>query len=240
MTARLFIRNDDVWTLDKEFKFLFNLAQYRHVPVIHAVIPGKMDRSLVKFLNKAKEQMPQLLDIVQHGWLHANHSVSKDMKYEFGKGRLLSVQRQDMAQGLKKMRADFGDHFTPAFVPPYHGYDKNTLKLVEEQGFKVFSAKSRRFSGDYKLMNLPAEVSFSSYKQGKMTFYKAMDVVRMLVKNAQQKPFTGIVLHHKHFSTEKRRQELVKFFDYIVSLRDTKGWQIILFSDFLNEIHYDH
>ena len=69
MSARLFIRNDDVWTLDREFRFFFDLAIDRGIPVVYAVIPGKMDQGLIRFLCRAKEKTPQLLDIVQHGWI---------------------------------------------------------------------------------------------------------------------------------------------------------------------------
>ena len=53
-------------------------------------------------------------------------------------------RREDIRQGLKKMRQAFGKHFTPAFVPPYHGYDERTLQVLHEEGFQVFSAGTAR------------------------------------------------------------------------------------------------
>src|SRR5208283_766088 len=118
--------------LDRQFRFFFEQAIDRGIPVVYAVIPGKMDRGLIRFLCRAKERTPRLLDIVQHGWIHANHSVKAGIKYEFGASRSLKSQRTDIQQGHKKMRLAFGEHLTSAFVPPYHGYDERTLRVLYE------------------------------------------------------------------------------------------------------------
>ena len=66
------------WT--ERFRFLFDMAVKRGIPVVHAVIPGKIDRGAIRFLRRAKEKTPQLLDIVQHGWMHANHGAGYQYK----------------------------------------------------------------------------------------------------------------------------------------------------------------
>ena len=55
-----------------------------------------------------------------------------------GLQRTLKSQREDIKQGLKKMRLAFGDHFTPAFVPPYHGYDERTGRYLKKKVFRSF------------------------------------------------------------------------------------------------------
>jgi len=231
MTARFFIRNDDVWTLDREFRFLFDSAIDRGIPVVHAVIPGKMDQGLVRFLCRAKEKTPQLLDIVQHGWMHANHSVDAGIKYEFGASRSLKSQREDIQQGLKCMRLAFGENFIPAFVPPYHGYDQGTLRVLREEGFQVFSAGTRRSGAKKSFIEIPAQISFSRYEDGRKSIRPAKELVAALARGVHRRLLSGVVMHHADFSTVVFRRELTLFFDCIAALRDKKQWRALLFSD---------
>lgn len=230
--ARLFIRDDDVWTLDRTFRFFFDLAIDRRIPVVYAVIPGKIDKRTVRFLCRAKEKTPQLLDIVQHGWVHVDHSVDAGTKYEFGALRSLKSQREDIQQGLRKMHLVFGEHFTPAFVPPYHGYDERTLRLLQEEGFQVFSAGTRRSLKKRRFLNMPAGVSFTRYgRDGTKSIFNAADMMRMLAADIRCRPLSGILAHHADFTTSACRKELERFFDLIVALREKEQCRVLLFSD---------
>lgn len=230
MAQCFFIRDDDAWTLDKSFRFFFNAAIERQVPVVYAVIPGKMDKGLVRFLRRAKEKTPQLLDIVQHGWVHKNHSRTLGKKYEFGVSRSVKLQREDIQRGLKHMRLAFGDEWTPAFVPPYHGYDERTLRILEDENFWAFSVgKSER---KCRLFQLPAKISFTRYhKDGSRTLNTANGMVEMLGKSFYRQLLPGVVTHHEDFNTAVARKELIRFFDFIEKLRNKEKWRAILFAD---------
>jgi hypothetical protein len=228
----LFIRDDDAWTLDKRFRFFFDLAMDRQLPVVYAVIPGKMDKGLVRFLRRAKEKMPHLLDIVQHGWVHANHSSRSGIKYEFGASRSLKSQREDIQQGLKQMRHAFGDHLTSAFVPPYHGYDKRTLQVLHEEKFQIFSAGVPRIGDKKPFMEIPAQVSFSQYKQGKKTMHKSKDVIGKLVRFLNRRSLAGVLTHHSDFVTAATCKDLTMVFNFIAKMRNEGKWNVLLFSDF--------
>ena len=232
MSARLFIRNDDVRTLDREFRFFFDLAMDHALPVVHAVIPGQMDQDLVRFLRRAKEKTPQLLDIVQHGWIHANYAKDRCSPYEFGPLRGYELQREDIRKGLIKMRQAFGEHFTSAFVPPYHAYDENTLRVLHEEGIHLFSAGSRRKAQKKGVLNIPGSVSFTRYeKDGAKVILNAGEMIRKLAASMRRKPLSGVWTHHEDFKSAADRLELTRFFDFIVSLRENKGWKVILFSN---------
>lgn len=228
----LFIRDDDAWTLDKRFRFFFDLAMEWQLPVVYAVIPGKMDKGFIRFLRRAKEKKPQLLDIVQHGWVHANHSFRLGIKYEFGASRSLKFQREDIQQGLKQMRLAFGDQFTPAFVPPYHGYDKRTLQVLHEEKFMIFSAGVPRIGDKKPFMEIPTQVSFSQYKQGKKNIHKAKDVIGNLVRILNRRTLAGVLTHHSDFVTSTTYEELTMVFDFIAKMRNEGKWSVLLFSDF--------
>jgi peptidoglycan/xylan/chitin deacetylase (PgdA/CDA1 family) len=235
MSARFFIRNDDVWRLDQRFRFFFDMAMEHDLPVVHAVIPGKMDKSLIRFLCRAKEKTPRSLDIVQHGWVHADHGADAGIKYEFGPLRAYGAQREDIQQGQKKMRLAFGENFTPAFVPPYHGYDERTLRVLHEEGFRIFSAGTPRPGLKKRFMELPAQISFSRYEGDRTGIHQARDVIGILARGIHRRALSGVVTHHADFSTVAARRELKRFFDSAAALRDKKEWRILLFSDIWRE-----
>ena len=232
MSARLFIRNDDVWTLDREFRFFFDLALDYCLPVVHAVIPGLMDQGLVRFLRKAKEKKPHLLDIVQHGWVHENHAPEGKAPCEFGALRAYESQREDIRKGLVKMREAFGEYFTPAFVPPYHGYDENTLRVLHEEGIHLFSAGARRKAHHQGVLNIPGSVSFTRYeKDGTKAILDAGEMARALLMSVGRRPLCGIWTHHMDFYGAANQRELTRFFKLIASLKEKKSWRVVLFSD---------
>jgi len=230
-SARLFIRNDDVWTLDRAFCFFFESAMERGIPVIHAVIPGKMDKGLIRFLCRAKKERPHLLDIVQHGWVHANHSTDDTLKYEFGPSRDHETQQLDIRQGLKKMHQAFGEYFTSAFVPPYHGYDERTLQVLHEEGFEIFSAGTHRVEKAKRLINVPVQVSFTRYEEGKKGIREAKEMLALLARGVNRRALSGVVTHHADFKTAGNRRELTRFFDFIAAMGNKKEWKSLLFSD---------
>ncbi|MBF0504771.1 MAG: DUF2334 domain-containing protein [Candidatus Omnitrophica bacterium] len=229
----IFIRNDDVWTMDRPFRFFFQQASKRSIPVVYAVIPGKMEPGLVRFLCRAKERTPKLLDIVQHGWVHANHSAVAGKKYEFGISRSLKAQREDIRLGQKKMRQAFGKLFTPAFVPPYHGYDERTFRVLHEEGFQIFSAGRRSFQKEKRFIEMPAQVPFSRYDQSQRSVHSARDILETLARRIYRRPLSGVLMHHVDFATPALRRELTRFFDCIKALEIREGWRVLLFSEYL-------
>lgn len=231
MVPRLFIRDDDACTLDKSFRFFFDAAMERAIPVIYAVIPGRMDEDFVRFMLRAKGRTPHLLDIVQHGWMHTNHAKD-ETKYEFGALRPLKSQRQDITRGLQRMRSAFADSFTPVFVPPFHGYDKRTLQILTEEDFQAFSAGIPRLNISKRFIEYPAKLSFTKYNNGKpYTLNTAAEMIKMLIRAVRRDPLSGVLTHHADFTTSSSRRELIKFLDYLKTLIEKKEWRILLFSD---------
>ena len=231
MSRQLFIRDDDACTLDKSFRFFFDMAVDHLVPVVYAVIPGRMDKSFIRFLRRAKEKTPHLLDIVQHGWIHTNHSTTGSKKYEFGASRSEKIQEKDIIEGLNHMRSAFGGCFTQAFVPPYHGYDECTLKIINEKDFRIFSAGAPRAGFKKRFIELPAMISFSCYEKGKFhSIHDPSHMIEVIVQD-RNKPLSGVVTHHEDFSTVASRKKLERFLGYIKTLMNKKAWQVLLFSD---------
>src|SRR5262245_23645671 len=133
MRARLmpkivFFRNDDVHDSDLHLRKFISLFLYYGIPVHLAVIPGKMTARCGVFLRQCLKQYPELIEIGQHGYKHVNYSRDTMSKYEFGARRAYGEQRKDILLGQDILRKVTEDKVI--FTPPWHGFDKNTLKII--------------------------------------------------------------------------------------------------------------
>ncbi len=230
--AYLFIRDDDVKAAGGYFKEFFRLFLEKDLPVVYAVIPDGLDSRLAGMLKRQKARTPGLLDIVQHGWSHADHSRPGERKYEFGPSRCAACQGRDLKRGMSVMKSVFGKMFTSVFVPPFHGYDATTLGLVKKCRFAGFSAGKKAFSPGDKVLDIPAGISFGARNgQGKKMDHRYM--LRHLVRAVVPGQLTGILLHHEEFAAQGLEGELQFFLKGISRWRDKGGIKIILLSDVL-------
>jgi len=227
----LFLRNDDVKSLDKQFLAFFNLFLKMKVPVVYGVIPGEAGKEVFVFLRRMKKAYPGLIDIVQHGWKHIDYGVDKNHpKGEFGLGRDYQAQKRDIFLGWIKMRRELGDFFTPAFIPPYHSYDFTTLKIMNEaaalQKFSAFSAKKKTFPKHKNFVDLPADVLFEA---GKDPDSYPSQIIKKLALRFQKQPLTGMLLHHAEYSSRD-----LKIIEQVLhKLKSGNIIRMILFSEIL-------
>lgn len=133
------------------------------------------------------------------------------------------------------MKSNFGKNFTPAFVPPYHGYDQNTLDAVNRLKIPIFSAG--RFHGFLKkdFVELPTRFSLNSYdRAGTPQLQKTSLVTRLFLKNLKTcSGLLGIVAHHRAIKTSADLEEIKKFAYFLKKLEKKKIIKFILFSDIL-------
>ena len=232
--AHLFIRDDDVSALSDPFLFLMQTALETGIPVVYGVIPERADKPLIRCLKALKQETPGALDIVQHGWTHEDHSLKGEKKYEFGPLRAAQQQLTDIQSGLTLMRRVFGKTFTPAFVPPYHGFDAATLKSVRESGFKAFSAGRVRADVPQGCLDLPAMVSLNTYAADGTPQPVSAAVMLSCVRQALRPgALTGAVLHHEVFAGARERVALKRFFQGIRRWQEEGELKVVLFSDIL-------
>jgi hypothetical protein len=233
MNKLVFIRDDDVWRLTPAFLAFFSYCFDNDIPVVYAVIPAKMQPSLVRFLRSKKKKKPFLVDIVQHGWRHANHQLkskaAKDGKYEFGSSRSYPVQYRDMSCGRSKMLEAFEMDFTDAFVPPFHGYDKATLQAVEECRFGVFSARREESFPRGRVVSLPVGLSLPPGHdlRGSMNaFWKYLKSPGAVV---------GILGHHEKMKAAQK--EVYHFLSALKKLQKEKVCRLTTFSGVLRDFN---
>jgi MoaA/NifB/PqqE/SkfB family radical SAM enzyme/peptidoglycan/xylan/chitin deacetylase (PgdA/CDA1 family) len=195
----IFFRDDDVRRLDHKFLKVFDLFRKNRIPIVYGVIPAKAEQNLLQFLSAKKKEYPGLFDIAQHGWLHKNYSSKMDSpKFEFGFSRRYEEQKKDIIQGYLKLLNEFKGNFDQIFIPPYHAYDRTTLKIINELGerenLKIFSAEKKTIPKEKNFLDIPSSICFAPPKYRKQ-FYMSVflrDLQEKLYKNL----LTGVLLHH--------------------------------------------
>ncbi len=228
-----FIRDDDVYKDSLKFRYIFFFLKKIKIPTIYGVIPQKVEKKLVEFLKKEKKKDPNLIDIVQHGWKHKNYSKDINNKYEFGPTRSYIQQKKDILKGYKKMQKLFGEYFTPAFVPPYHGYNSTTLNIIEELKIPLFSGE--KINTRKNFLNLPIKISLNDYSDKKMKILDPKISIKkfLFYLNSNSEKTIGIVFHHSGILSKNDLNNFKIFCFFLKKLEKEKKIKFILFSSLL-------
>jgi len=197
----VFFRDDDVQDSDARFKEFLGLFLRHKVPVHLAVIPGNISARCGTFLRQCLKKYPGLVEIGQHGYKHVNYSQDAMNKYEFGPRRTYARQKKDMAKGKeilsKIIKGDL------VFTPPWHGFDRNTVKALAELGFSGISLdrKSKMPENMDAVRSILTNVYFNK-KDLKGWFVEDPDVILEEIKYAPG-PKAGVQLHHNEFKSDR-------------------------------------
>ena len=218
----VFLRNDDVFRIDERFLEYHKILMREGVPVVYAIIPGKINRETVSFLKAETIENPERLDFSQHGWMHKNHG--KRIKYEFGYSRTYSQQRHDILRGRRIMHKMFGSGSNSIFVPPHHQMNKDTFRIINEMGFNGISVSygSRILKGK-KVLNMPVHIKLDDANPEK---YRS--VVENINKWSKRIPIIGILTHHEKIKDMKSFERTIK----LLKTMEKKG--MIRFTNFSN------
>lgn len=231
----LYIRDDDVAEFTSVFADLFKFFKNHKIPINYGVIPQLIENKLVDFLNREKQMNPQLFDITQHGFSHKNYNTDMENKYEFGPVRTFFLQKQDITKGYKKMKQFFGKNFTPVFIPPYHGYDENTLKVIKKLGMPIFSAGEKTKMEKKPFLDFPAQISLNDYdNQGAPLSVNAKELIKKVAASLKS-PVNpqGMVFHHSAVNSTAKLKQLKLFFLFLNKLNQEKQIKIVCFHSFL-------
>lgn len=141
--VNLFLRNDDVrGCLDAALLYLTERVVEHDLVVSHAVEPRNVSGEVVDWLLRMQEEHPAQVEIIQHGFDH-QLKTAPPVRGEFGGGRPYAEQLDEIRRGAERMNQFFGDQWSRIFSFPFGLYDLNTLKALEQCGFKVISTGIR-------------------------------------------------------------------------------------------------
>ncbi|WP_284180294.1 glycosyltransferase [Rhabdaerophilum sp. SD176] len=109
------IRDDDATADVPALRRFLTLLENRNIPGALAVIPAGTATSLQALL----VQHPRL-EVLQHGYSHANHSPRGEKSAEFGGHRSLAEMEREIRLGRERLEDMFGGQALPVFVPPWN------------------------------------------------------------------------------------------------------------------------
>ncbi len=139
LTLPLWWRDDDAVAVTPQLEKLSAMSGKLGLPVHLAVIPREAQTALAEYMSDQSALIP-----VVHGWAHQNHAPADEKKAEFRLHRPLEAVVADAEAGLSRLRALFGAHLRPMFVPPWNRIDSKVAKQLHGLGYRVLSTATPR------------------------------------------------------------------------------------------------
>ena len=196
--VNVFFRDDDVDEDETTLRRMLAIFAQKNVPVICGVIPAKLTNECVKLLAK----FPTTTEIVQHGWQHVNHELT-GRKCEFGSSRSFDEQCADIARGQARLHEAFGNHWFPAFIPPWNRCTPQTYQALEQLGFRVLSqlrSDAPLITG-FAWQEVSVTLDLYRWKDG-ATLKPQAELLQAIAQQFMQPQPIGIMLHHKVMNDE--------------------------------------
>ena len=158
-------------------------------PLGLAVIPAAAEGSLARELSGE-------VDVLVHGFAHANHAGPGARKSEYPAGR---VARDEMRVARERLEDLFGARALPVFVPPWNRMGSDSAAALPDAGYRLLSGFRGRPEGP--LPRLDTHVDLVDWRGGRR-FAGADAVLGALVdalaarrETADPRP-TGVLTHH--------------------------------------------
>ena len=134
---QFWIRDDDATRKDGHLDWLLETCRASEVPIALAVIPARVDHTLIKALADS----PGIL-VLQHGYAHSNHAPHGDKKSEYGSPRPIDTMVNEITKGKQILEQAFRKRALPVFVPPWNRMTERLFPYLTEIGLRGFSAKA--------------------------------------------------------------------------------------------------
>ena len=133
----LWWRDDDATRTGPRLRKLTALSEQIELPVHLAIVPQRLEPSLVSFVKGHASVIPLV-----HGYQHENRAREGQKKAEFGQAHPDNEERA--RQGLALLRDAFGDRLVPVFVPPWNRIAPETVQALAGLGYSGLSTYTAR------------------------------------------------------------------------------------------------
>lgn len=149
-TADFWWRDDDATDATLALDRLLALRTALDVPLALAVIPANARPGLAAVVADAVGAAgPGAVDLLQHGYAHANHRAPGAKKAELGADREVWDIAREIAEGRGRMVELFGeDGWLDVMVPPWNRIDAKVAALLPGLGFHGLTTFRDRNLGD--------------------------------------------------------------------------------------------
>jgi peptidoglycan/xylan/chitin deacetylase (PgdA/CDA1 family) len=127
--STFWVRDDDACDVSDPLRRLCTLAERHGVNVGLALIPGKLEQSLIKFLENRRAQFYPMC----HGWKHVDYG-RRGRPAEFGSERPASALYDDGRRAFETFAEHFGG-VAAVFVPPFNRIADAMVSALPTIGF---------------------------------------------------------------------------------------------------------
>jgi len=140
--VELWWRDDDAADTSAALDRLLALQHETAVPLAVAVVPARATAALADRLTAALA-----IDVLQHGYAHANHALPPDKKSELGPHRPAMLVLGELGTGHLALERLFDARALSVLVPPWNRIAPALVPALPEIGFtglSTFAARRRR------------------------------------------------------------------------------------------------
>jgi hypothetical protein len=197
-TATLWWRDDDASTMTPALAQMLALSADFSVPLGLAVVPARIDPSLVAALKEAP-----LTTALQHGYCHTNHAPADQKKAEFGAHRPLSDMIGDAGAGWAHLAGC--PRVAPIFVPPWNRWTATLAPGLAAIGLEAVSTYGSRTlaSSATGLLTVNTHIDLIDWR-GSRGFAGTQACVTLLIRHLSARRLgtvdphehTGLLTHH--------------------------------------------
>ena len=133
--ATFWWRDDDAIAASTELETLNKLSQDFTLPLSLAVIPARLQGSLVDYLGQRSH-----FSVLQHGYAHQSHAAPGAKKIEIGGARDSDAIAAELGQGCDILEQAFGEQFIKVLVPPWNRIEARTYPVISQSGLVGLSS----------------------------------------------------------------------------------------------------
>jgi peptidoglycan/xylan/chitin deacetylase (PgdA/CDA1 family) len=137
--AELWWRDDDAIDAGPALDRLLAVQRETDVPLALAVVPAQATQALA-----ARLAAENGVDVLQHGYAHANHAPPSDKKVELGGHRPAMMVLGELGTGWLALERLFGPRALPVMVPPWNRIAAPLIPTLPEIGFRGLSTFGAR------------------------------------------------------------------------------------------------
>lgn len=193
--ATFWWRDDDAVADSAALQRLLEITQ--DVPLSIAVVPRDAQPSLQQAVRDI-----ETLDILQHGYAHANHAPAGEKKAELGDHRPHPEILEELAGGFQKLRQLFGNQFKPVMVPPWNRISPALARRLNVFGIAALSTYGDAYR-ETGAVTVNTHVDIIDWRNGRC-FLGVQQTLALIIRHLTAKRTkktgpvepTGLLTHH--------------------------------------------
>jgi len=201
--AELWWRDDDAADATPALDRLLAIHRETATPLALAIVPAQATPALADCLAGERD-----VDLLQHGYAHANHAPPTEKKAELGLNRPAMIMLGELGTGWMALERLFGGRALAVLVPPWNRIAPALVPTLPEIGFTGLSSfgPRRRPRPVKGLLQVNAHVDLINWKGsrgfvGEQAALAALVAALAYARTMSHEP-VGLLSHHLAMDAE--------------------------------------